>query len=189
MIICGYNGATRNLHGKFIDFKVPIGDNFIRGDPTDTDTLKKAGIDNEDLLIAATDDDAKNIYIALVAKEMNPKIKVGIVLKNDDYVDNAKRVGVDYILLESEVIGKEILKYLLSPMIAEMTMQLVVSDIINFYSTPLPKIYINKKLKNTDIRKRFGTVIAIKRKNNIIRNPGPGTLLKEGDVLIFLRKS
>ena len=176
------------MRGKFVDFNVPDGDNFVRGDPADVNVLRKAGVENDNLLIAATEDDAKNIYIALVAKELNSQIKVGIVLKNDEYVDNARKVGVDYILLESEVVGKEVLRFLLSPMIAEMTMHIVVSDIINFYSAPLPKIYRNKKLKNTDIRKRFGMVIAIKRKNKVIRSPGPETVLKDGDILIFLRK-
>ena len=188
MIICGYNEVTKNLQGKFVDLNVPDGDNFIRGDPTNAEILRMAGIEHEDLLIAATGDDVRNIFIALVAKELNPQIKVGAVLKKDDHADSAREVGVDYILLESEVLGKEILKNLLSPMIAETTMQIVVSDILNFYSAPLPRIYRNKKLKETDIRKRFGTVIAIKRKNQVIRNPSPETVLQEGDILIFLRK-
>ena len=189
MIICGYNSVTRNLQGKFVDFNVPNDVNSVRGDPTNADTLRRAGIEKESILIAATGNDAENIYIALIAKELNPQIKVAVVLKNDAHVDNARKVGANYVLLESEVVGKEILKSLLSPMIADTMMQIVVSDIINFYSAPLPKIYRNKRLKDTDIRKRFGTVIAIKRKNRIIRNPSPETVLQEGDILIFLRKS
>ncbi len=187
MIICGYNDSTKHLRGKFIDTRAPIGDNFIRGNPDDINNLKKAGIEKEDILIAATDDDVKNLYIALMAKELNPQIKVCVVLKNDDYVDSAKNIGVDYILLESEIVGKEILKSLLSPMIAEMTTKIGVSDFVNFYSAPVPKTYHGKKLKQTDIRKRFGTVIAIKRGRKVIKNPSPEFVLQEGDLLVFLR--
>ncbi len=189
MIICGYNDSTMHLRGKFIDKNIPDGENFIRGDPKDMGVLKRAGIDREDVLIAATDDDVENLYIALIAKELNPRIRVCVVLKNDDYVESAKNIGVDYILLESEIVGREILKSLLSPMIAEMTTRIGVSDIMNFYSAPLPKIYHGKKLKQTDIRKRFGTVIAIKRGGKVIRNPSPEFILQEGDILVFLKKS
>lgn len=46
-----------------------FGGKTISGDATNLDTLLRAGIKTADVVIAATNDDNVNIYIALIAKE------------------------------------------------------------------------------------------------------------------------
>ena len=49
---------------------------FIRGDAIDDTILKGAAIDSATMIIAARDDDGENAFISLLAKDLNPKIKV-----------------------------------------------------------------------------------------------------------------
>jgi len=49
---------------------------FIRGDAIDDTILKGAGIDLAKMIIAARDDDGENAFISLLAKDLNPNIKV-----------------------------------------------------------------------------------------------------------------
>jgi Trk K+ transport system NAD-binding subunit len=93
LIICGYNELTREMKGIFVDENVPDGYGFIRGDPADAETLKKAGIENEEKMIIATESDEKNIFIALLAKELNPRIRIGAVVKKDENVGKMYRAG------------------------------------------------------------------------------------------------
>lgn len=52
--------------------KVPV----VIAEGTDTAALEVAGIDRADVVLALTDDDAANLEIALVAKEVNPRVRV-----------------------------------------------------------------------------------------------------------------
>ena len=89
-------------------------------------------------------------------------------------------------MLESEMVGKEILRFLLSPRVAAFMDRIVLSEDLQILGMHLPEKYVGKKIKNTDIRRRIATIIAIKRGEKIIRNPSPETVLKKGDILIFL---
>jgi len=188
MIVCGYNNITKHLEAKFIDHSFDEErENFIWGNPEDPETLKKAGIEKEDILIAATGDDTRNIYITLLAKNLNPFINIGVILKKHENVEKAYRAGANNVLLESEIIGREILNSLLNPKAAELINMVMFSEELNLYAITLPRLYVGRRLRDTDIRERVGTVIAIKRGNKLLKNPGPKTLLNKGDILIFFK--
>ncbi len=188
MIICGYNEITRHLKGKFVDTNFDREDeNFIWGNPEDPETLRRAGIEEEDTIIIATGDDSRNIYITLVARELNPLINVGVVLKKQENVEKAYKAGANNVLLESEIIGREILNSLLNPRAAELLNMVMFSEALNLYAIQVPARYIGRRLRDTDIRRRIGMVIAIKRGDKIIKNPSPSTILHRGDLLIFFK--
>ncbi len=188
MIVCGYNEITKNLNAKFIDTSFEDSrENYIWGNPEDPEILKKAGIEKEDIIIIATGDDTKNIYITLLARNLNPLINIGVVLKKQENVEKAYKAGANNVLLESEIIGREILNALLNPKAAELINMVMFSESLNLYAIQLPARYIGRRLRDTDIRKRIGMVIAIKRGDKIIKNPSPSTILHKGDVLIFFK--
>ncbi len=57
--------------------EAPEGDHqVIEGDPTDDDVLCQAGIHRARMVIAAGEDDGENAFIALVAKDLNPNVKM-----------------------------------------------------------------------------------------------------------------
>lgn len=185
MLICGYNSITKLLGGKIIDENAE-GKNSIKGNPSDPQILIKAGIKKEDTIIIAMDSDEKNIYVTLLSRELNPKIKIAVVVKKKESVSKVYGAGADYVVLESEIVGKEILRYLLAPKVASFIERVIVSEELQLIGLKLPKFYVGKKIKDTDIRKKIGLIIAIKRGNDLIKNPAPDTILNEGDILIFL---
>jgi len=186
MIICGYNGITKNLEGVFVDENVPEREGFVRGNPAEEEVLLRAGIKREDTLIIAVENDEKSIFITLIAKKLNPDIKIGVVVKRAETVGKAYKAGADYVVLESEMVGKEMLRFLLSPRVAAFMDRIVLSEDLQILGIHLPDKYVGKRIKETDIRKRIATIIAIKRGDKIMRNPPPETVLKKGDILIFL---
>lgn len=185
MLICGYNSITKLLGGKIIDENAE-GKNSIKGNPSDPQILIKAGIKKEGTIIISMDSDEKNIYVTLLARELNPKIKIAVVVKKKESVSKVYGAGADYVVLESEIVGKEILRYLLAPKVASFIERVIVSEELQLIGLKLPKVYVGKKIKDTDIRKKIGLIIAIKRGNELIKNPAPDTILNEGDILIFL---
>ena len=186
MIICGYNEITKDIEGVFVDTNVPEGENFIRGDPADVEVLKRAGIEGEEKIIIALESDEKSIFVALLARELNPGIRMAAIVKKDENVGKMYRAGADYVILESEILAREILRHLLSPRVASFMQKLTLSRDLQLVGVKLPDDYVGKKIEETDIRKRIGTIVAIKRGEKLIRNPAPSTVLKEGDILFFL---
>lgn len=49
---------------------------IIEGDATDDEVLRKAGIEQARMVIAAREDDGENAFIALVAKDLNPNVRL-----------------------------------------------------------------------------------------------------------------
>lgn len=186
MLICGYNAITKRLEGKIIDEDVEEGEGHIRGNPADPNVLIKSGIKEEDILIVATESDDKNIYITLLARELNPQIKIGVIVKRSESVIKAYDAGADYVVLESELLGKELLRHLLSPKVANFMERIILSGELQLVGLKVPEFYVGKKIKNTDIREKVGLIIAIKRDDEIIKNPNPEMKLKKDDVLIFI---
>ncbi len=186
MIICGYNEITKDMKGIFVDENAPSGENFIRGDPANAEVLKKAGIDREEKMIVATGSDEKNIFITLLARELNPGIRIGAIVKRDENVGKMYRAGADYVILESDVMAREILRFLISPRVASFLQRLSLSQGLQLVGMQVLPEYRGKRIRDTDIRKRIGTIVAIKRKGELIRNPSPETELREGDILFFL---
>jgi len=185
LLICGYNSITKRLGGRIIDENAE-GKGNIKGNPADPQVLVRAGIKNEDVVIIAMESDEKNIYVTLLVRELNPKIKIAVVVKKKESVSKVYGAGADYVVLESELIGKEILRYLLSPKVASFMERVIVSEELQLVGLKLPELYVGKRIKDTDIRKKIGLIIAIKRGNEIIKNPSPDEILKKGDILIFL---
>ncbi len=186
MIICGYSPITASFPGKIIDENVPEGEKYIRGSPKKREVLLAAGIKNERIMIIAVKDDDDAVYITLLAKHLNPDIKIAAVVKSAETVDKIKRAGADYVILESEILSREVLRHLLVPKVARFMERIILSDDLQIIGIKAPKEYINRKIRDTDIRKKIGTIIAIKRGTELIKNPVPDEVIRENDTLIFI---
>ncbi len=186
MLILGYNEVTKNFNSVIVDKNVPEGEHFVRGDPTDKNTLLRAGIMKEDTLIVALDNDDDAIFAVLLAKHLNPRIKIGAIVKKEESMEKMYRAGADYVLLESEILSSEILRFLLSPQVASFLDRIILTRELEITGFPVPEEYVGKRIRDTDIRRKIGTVIGVKRGGKLIKNPRGDFVLKKGDILLFL---
>src|SRR2546427_7867216 len=91
-IICGFGRVGRRVAEEFrhegapfvvLDFSEQAKEAaeeeevlFIEGNGTDDDDLRSAGVERARGLVAASDDDADNLYITLSARAVNPKLPI-----------------------------------------------------------------------------------------------------------------
>ncbi len=188
MIILGYNEITENLPGKIVDVDVPIGENFVKGEPTDKSILKKIGIENESLVIIYLRNDEKNVLATLMVRDLSERVKIAAIVEKAESVDKIYGAGADYVILESELLAKEIVRHLFIPQVANFMDHVILSDDLEILAIMAPEQYWNKRIKDTDIREKIGLIVAIKRGENIIQNPQPQETVKKGDILLFLLK-
>jgi voltage-gated potassium channel len=69
------------------------------------EALKKAGIERASALVATYDDDGDNMLIVMVAKQLNPKIRVVTIINERELREGAKAAKADVVVAPSDIIG------------------------------------------------------------------------------------
>jgi voltage-gated potassium channel len=81
-------------------------DLVVRGNPGDDQVLKEAGIESAVLVIAARDDDGENAFISLVAKDLNPNVRVLAVASSAGSIRRLRLARAEIVFAPSVVGGR-----------------------------------------------------------------------------------
>ena len=125
-IICGYGRMGRRLEKGLKDQGVSLtvidpdmpeeedGGAHIRGS-ANRGTLRRAGIDETACVIVGTDDDATNLRVAMVARELNPAAFLAV--RQNHYANEPAflRADVDLIMHPDRILSRRIQLELISP--------------------------------------------------------------------------
>ena len=82
---------------------VPPGEGDIIGDPTDEAVQLKAGIRKAAMVIAAGDNDGDNAFITLLAKDLNPEVRVLAVANAINAIRRLKLARADLVFAPAAV--------------------------------------------------------------------------------------
>ena len=77
----------------------------LEGDCFEREYLNAAGILKARMVIACLNDDGDNLLVTLLAKEMNPGVKVVAEATLDKYAQQLKKVGADRVIVPSKISG------------------------------------------------------------------------------------
>lgn len=164
----------------------------LLGDATREDLLEKAGIKHAKGLIATASSDVTNVYITLIAKELNPSIFVLARAENDDSVRNLKRAGADKVISPYIIGGRHMANIILKPAVMDF-IELATGEgefMIQMEGFKIQKnsALIGKSLKDSQIRQNIGLVIvAIKSPDKgMVFNPPADHIMHESEVLVCL---
>ena len=128
IIICGYGVVGQKigevLGEHMIDFIIvdnndsltgkleEQGLKVVKGDATSSKTLKDAGIVGAKAIAVVMDNDAKNLFAVLTARDLNKKIFI-VTRANDDFVrEKLIEAGADYIVMPQKAASREIISEL-----------------------------------------------------------------------------
>lgn len=204
VILCGYGSVGKSILKRLAEShcRTTIIDEdekrlsttpapSVIGDPTEKRTLISAGIMDADKLIAATESDVTNAFIILEAKGINSDLDIMSVADRRENIGKLYRAGADYVVPETVIGGKYIVKYALDPYIAEFLDKVTLAEDIEITQIEIPSDsnLIGRKLKNSKIREKTGsTVIGIRKDDEFIPNPSSDILIKPNDKLIVIGK-
>jgi voltage-gated potassium channel len=79
---------------------------ITRGQPWDDQVLQQAGIDAASLVIAAREDDGENAFISLVAKDLNPSVRVLAVATTAGSIRRLRLARAEIVFAPSVVGGR-----------------------------------------------------------------------------------
>lgn len=207
-IMCGYGRMGRAL-SRFIRQRdlgvVAIEENegrlgvlngdgvlYLIGKANNKELLIKAGIERARGFIAVVGTDADNVFLTLIARQLNPRLQIIARAIMNDTKDTLKAAGADEVispydsgarLMAHAVLRPTVLKFLEMAFADENT-DIQVEEIEIQHGSQL----INKTLLNVGVRKNMNImVIFIKKQGGeMVFNPGPDTLIQTNDILVVV---
>jgi voltage-gated potassium channel len=205
-IICGFGRVGRRVAEEFrhegapfvvLDFsaaaKATAAEEnalFIEGEGTDDEDLHSAGLERARGLVAASDDDADNLYITLSARAANPDVLIVARASNEDASKKLRLAGADRIVQPYQAAGRVMANLMLRPQVTAFV------DVVTSASGSdlrFEEIEVTgacgqggKSIREIDVRRETGALIVALRKRDwsFDTTPTPEAVLDVGDVLI-----
>jgi len=186
-VIAGFGdvgvGAYQELHASGVSTVIVDSKqqdvNQVVGNAEDENVLKKARIEEARFCIVALNDDNVNIFTTLMARNLNPVIRILARANEPASVEKLYRAGADYVALLPMIGGQAIARIILADTVT-ILLELPNNDLVilkhvqTTYPKPL-KWYIRK----TGVR-----IIGIEGSGRSVVAPDHEEILTEGDAVI-----
>ncbi|CCK79861.1 MULTISPECIES: potassium channel family protein [Desulfobacula] len=207
-IVCGYGRIgkllTRYLIQKYIDVVVIERDHdlvetmnedgilYLMGEAANENLLIRAGIERAVGIIGVVATDAENVFLVLLAKQLNPKLFVVARATQDLSKKTLLAAGADKVISPYDIGARRMAHAILRPTVIKFLEMAFADDttdiqIEELLVKPGSKL-IGVKLIDSGIRKDMDLIIiAIQNKENrMIFNPKADTKLEQGDIVVVM---
>lgn len=167
---------------------VPI----IIGDATSDAVLAEAGIDRAQGLVAALSNDKDNLFLTISAKMLQPRLTIVAKAIEMSMEKKLKRAGASRVVSPNYIGGMRMASEALRPHVTNFLDRMLrgkdKSIRLEEVVIPSESALIGKKLGDVDFYSHCGVnVLALGRTPEIYTyNPGPETVLEEGDILFYI---
>ncbi len=166
---------------------------YLTGDATDEEILRQAGVVKARAIITAMPDDATNVFVALTARELNPKIKIIARAVRESSEAKLRRAGADHIVMPDAIGGHYMASLVSKPEVVEFI------NILNGMSEEDVKVsevkcdemkhdYHGRTIADLEVKTHSGaSILGHKRAGGKFQfNPAAMTELHDGDILILI---
>ncbi len=155
---------------------------YIESEPADDETLRRAGIERAQGIIACVDSDAENIFITLTARELRSDIQIIARASAEDSEKKLVRAGADRVISPYKTSGSEMARIALHPQIGGAV------DVADYR---IEEIEVSPRSEGvgktiSDVRGR-SVIVALRRSDGQLEpQPPPESTLQAGDGLVAL---
>lgn len=205
-VICGYGRVGRRVAEEFREAGVPYvaldsnpeaaavarerGELFLEGSGSDDADLRAAGVERARGLVASSDSDADNLYVALSARAAHPDLLIVARASSEDAAKKLRLAGADRVVQPYSTAGREMATLVLKPQVAAFL------DAVSPMGGPdllFEEIGVDercavagKTIGELRIRGRTGAMIVALRKHDGVfeTTPTPEVRLEPGDVMV-----
>jgi len=144
VIVCGYGQVGRAVVDDLLSGDVPhvVIDNdedivdaaeasdvlAIHGDCTRDETLDTAGVHRASGLVATLNSDAANVFLILVARELNPSLRIVARAEREESCARIRRAGANQVIVPSDIAGFRLSGMIRKPNISEFMDEVVYNE-------------------------------------------------------------
>lgn len=209
-IICGSGRVgshlVRNLLGSGDDFIViesnpqrvtelsELGVIVLSRDATQEESLREAGVEHARGLAACLPDDADNVYVVLIARDLN--LKLHIVARAAEEQAEAKliRAGANRVVAPTIIGGHRMAVALSKPAVGDFIDSITANKLdLSFEQLEVAaeSDLVGCQLKETNIRSELDIVVVSIRRSDgyMLFNPKGDTVINASDMLIVIGKA
>ena len=208
-IVCGYGNIGRRVAHDLqragrpfvvIDRDAEVADDlqearalYVQGDAEEEETLDEAGIARARGLILTLPEDSLNVFVTLVARELNPDVFILARTNNRKNRNKLLRAGADKVISPDEIGADRMAQVILRPHVDRFMEHVLQTGALGLHmeevaveaGAPLD----GKSLAEARFRQRFdAVVVALIRPetDEMTFNPSASDRIRAGDVLIVL---
>ena len=160
---------------------------FLTGDATERDDLMKSGLLTASALISAVDDDAENIFITMVARDLKPDLWIVARASQENTIDRLRTAGANRVYSPFVTAGHEMATAAVNPGVVdfiEVKMEGLPSLRLEEFEVEPGSHLVGRRLSDV---KRDAHALAVRRRDgSILAPPDTGLTLEEGDILVLL---
>ncbi|MDI9634115.1 MAG: NAD-binding protein [Methanolinea sp.] len=188
-VICGFGDVGRSAYRELASLGMecmvidrrPYPVNSVVGSAEDEATLREARIEDADFCIVALNDDSRNILATLMARNLNPRLRILARANEAAAVEKLSRAGADYVALLPRIGGQIIAGVILAP------------TVYILLSLPDGQLVVRGQFRRDEpstvgrVERETGvTVLGLAGKGGSIVRPGKETPVSPGDTLIVI---
>ncbi|MFA6807501.1 MAG: TrkA family potassium uptake protein [Eubacteriales bacterium] len=183
----GYNVLAMDISEQEVQAIANDVTHAVQLDARDEEALKSLGLKNFDVVIVAIGEDIQsNILVTVILKEIGVK---HVIVKARDNMHGKvlEKIGADNVVYPEKDMGERVAYQLVSPNILDF---IKLSQEYNIMEITAPSVFIGKSLGKLNFRARYGmNMIAIKKHDIIVTDPGADSVIEEKDVLVLITKN
>ena len=166
---------------------------YIQGDAHQEEILEAANIKHAKALITAIPNDAENVYVALTARELNPKLRIISRSSSMQSYSKLKRAGADNVIMPNRIGGQRMAKLVAQPDIVEFLDFILLQSskdvkLEQIKCDELSVYFDGKSIRELNVRDKSGAnIIGLKNtEKGYIFNPSPEIKLTRDAQLFVL---
>ena len=161
------------------------GFDYVVGDGSNEEILRRAGVASASTIIIALDIDTDAIFATLVARTLN-RDAIILTRANAPICDKIYRAGADYVASVSIVVGQMVAKLVISEHEEDVVM-LYEGIEIEKYHVREGSPFAGKTLEELDLRSNVGcTVIGIEKEGRTVTDIHGKTTIDENSILAII---
>ena len=170
------------------------GDSVLLGDATLESILRQAGVERARGLATCLADDADNVYVVLVARDLNKELHIVARAVEEQAEPRLIKAGANRVVAPIIIGSHRMAQALTKPAVADFMESVTAENLeLGFEEVELDarSPYAGKTLRQTDIRSAQNVVIVALRRRDGTRlfNPKGDVTLEAGDLLIAIGRA
>jgi len=189
-VVVEQNQALLNAAAEAGHRQIPA----VLGDATTETALRQAGIEHARALITALPKDADNVFVALTARELNPRITIIARASARSSVSKLISAGANSVVMPDEIGGSHMANLIIRPEVIKFLDMISGLDPNKLRLEELPYHELKptlrgRSIRELDVRSRTGaTIIALRRGEggDLEVSPAADYRTAAGDVLLVL---
>lgn len=162
----------------------------VVGDATLDTTLRNAGLEHAESLVAALEGDAENLFVTLSSRAIRADLFIVARARQEESVPKLERAGADRVVNPQELGATRMASFVAQPHVAEFvdvvmherSLEFRMQEVEITDSSPLA----GTSLRDLNLRRRAGVLVLAVREvdGTFTTNPDPDTVIESKQVII-----